>query len=811
MSNWWSKLSSTKHDPLNTVIEEKPDSLHLSNNAPGNKRHSKMAAYIDPKDYGKVDLRLEPDSEDDLLGPNGEQLTFKHLQSHVKGFGGSGSGKTYRVLNQFVREIFRASHLPPGPEREARKPGLLIIEAKGDYAEKVWRLAAKYGRTEDVILVGPGHGAVYDTFADETETPGMIANKLGTLLDAANDGQKGNDPFWRNSAVEVLSKILTLHRNLRWLGQEVPPMSFHFLGRCLADKGKPLTGGGENNPQTESGLQKLLDNAASDYEQGCGVLCDQLTKTQKGFRSLLRRVRLLEKEGTEEEREWARKVGDILYSPDETSELPDELFYRQAGIIDLVNRICEVSNAYVIHDAKWTANVVAKEIAQRSSRAEMLLQGLLGLLEETPQNGPNNAQTREVETWIATIDVALDCLAQQSQRHQKWVNIARELHQQKLSGAGGKNPENGASQFGALKEMVEQYRAIQSRRTGEKDEDGLLEYFDGNWFNEANDKTNASVALTALTMVAPLAEEPFSGMFGPNPTFRIQQIITEGKLVVLHMPFAVYRDAARMAAILLKCDFFRAVQSQEYYGFGRSRPTFYVVDELGTVLTTGLWTGEKSFMDKARGYGCACIAVSQSIPILQATSNKTEVDGLLTNAQTLIYLRNDDPETQKKGADSSGIYERATGTLIASSRQYIESPEQRMHNVQFRDETWLRPSDFKAFKDGEGLVILPPEFQGKGKVVQRRVRFAGDPLGEICPKCGAMSLEKKFRSNGSAIWTCASCGHTTDQFTPEIPFPDVAGMAVVEMIRKRWQEEHTVSDEGDGLSTLENLQPFDRG
>jgi hypothetical protein len=164
--------------------------------------------------------------------------------------GGSGTGKTYSILQPLWEEWFRSTHLPDGEERDKLKFGALVIEAKGDFRDKTWSLAQKYGRMDDVVFFGPTHrDVVYDMFGDPTESPLQLANKMLAMLKAFSGGSSTQDPFWDNAARKLFQSIFIMHRAVRAAEAEAPPeqkekykvepMSFHLLNLMLMDRGQP--------------------------------------------------------------------------------------------------------------------------------------------------------------------------------------------------------------------------------------------------------------------------------------------------------------------------------------------------------------------------------------------------------------------------------------------------------------------------------------------------------------------------------------------------------------------------------------------
>jgi len=205
-------------------------------------RSGREEATISPERFGEI--RWETSRGWVGVG-EGKSFCLEDLFEHLVCFGGSGTGKTYSVLQPLWEEFFRSTHLPTGEERQRRKFGALVIEAKGDFREKTWFLAKKYGRTGDVLYFGPSHpGVVYDPFGDPTESAMQLASKMLELMRAASGGRQGEDPFWDNAARKLFLHVFLLHRALRDGSHAaddagVPLMSFPLLNLILMDRGTP--------------------------------------------------------------------------------------------------------------------------------------------------------------------------------------------------------------------------------------------------------------------------------------------------------------------------------------------------------------------------------------------------------------------------------------------------------------------------------------------------------------------------------------------------------------------------------------------
>lgn len=733
---------------------------------------AKIAPYIRPGDFGNLQLRLDKKCRE-LVGDDGKRrLQIADLHKHVLILGGSGSGKTYTAVNPLVHWLFRSTHLPPGEERERNKPGMLFIEGKGDFALKAQRLARRYGRLDDLVLVGPDHDFSYDPFGDPTEDDLAKAGKMLTLMEAVSEGRKGNDPFWDQNAFNLFLNIFRLHTFLKARkGAEFPGMSFSLLSLLISDRGLPRN---QNEVQATRGA---YDHARENYNSIVAAFREGNRVLQAilgGARQVCETAGPLDEDPAEGRDTSGKEIGEACAEMDAAADLAglctemrqvlcpgslddegdepeagiggstqpllEQIASLEASIRGLLTR--QFSHDQIVEGLTRTADGIASQLRYVLALSHTLTQAAdqasnappLGaaqpVIDYFRQQGAR--LTDAINEWFVHKDATDDALA-------LLLNCARTLAK----------PE-----FGQLQQWVDMYdqlRKAEKKDGGTPERDDVTEYFRGQFLNVANDRTAGSVAMTASQVVVRLSSPPFDRMFRPGASFTLYEIITHGRLVALDMPFARYKEPARLTSILLKADFFRAVLSRKSMRLQMDRGVFYIVDEMATVATKGRWTGEPTFLDKCREYKCGCILATQSLPMLRGVYDEEEVKSLLTNTQTRVYLRNDDDDTNKKASESSGRFDRASGSPTLSPAQMAMGKhfDQLEGHINFHEEYWLRPDDFKRFEVGECLLILPPEFR---RHMIRRVRLMGDPINAACHKCGELLVDPRTRA-------CLGCGH----------------------------------------------------
>ncbi|MDE1169831.1 MAG: TraM recognition domain-containing protein [Verrucomicrobium sp.] len=721
-------------------------------------RHPKEIPFIARDDWGKLRFDLAKGSKQ-IIGEKNRPLLWEDLYKHMGVVGGSGSGKTFTVLNQVFRELFRATHIPDGPDREKLKPGGLIIEAKGDFPEKLWTLSKLYGRMDDTIFFGPTHPVSYDPFRDPTEDPTMRANKMLTLMLALNDGQRSADPFFDKAALELFTNIFCMHQKLTEAKVEgVQAMSFSYLGMMLSDRGNP------KNLDEVTASRNAEEAAARAYENNVPKWLDETNAVMERVNAL--RFRLQEIEGVAREildreqavaqkkvettlsaaeRIWRKRLAirarTLHRQTEEALTTPRPNYDEQppTSLIEDLEIFQKNAHGFLVEHPDFEPSTVVPLLANLGDRIRPQLERILaageeirGLLDEASHRDPKEGPFplvpffREVLNTFDGVRSSLETWGRmctdQDNAALRWANILKKKVTPK---------------YGLLKTLLEKYEKVlrdEAQARGEDPSpDPVAEYFTGTYLNVANDRTSGSVAMTATNMVGLLSKAPFNQLFSCNPTFDILDIFQKGKLLCLDMPFAFYRDSARLAAVLLKMDYFRATVARQALGLQMERPVFYLVDEFATVATNGDWTGEAAFFDKCRGSKCACIIAFQSLPMLSKKFSQAEVDAIMTNMQTLIYMRNDDPTTNERASKSSGVYQRAMGGLKGGAGEFAFNTNRSFgaeaFSITFSVDQKIPAPVFRTFKVGECLAVLPPEFGGN--YFRRQVTFLGDPLNPL--------------------------------------------------------------------------------
>ena len=135
----------------------------------------------------------------DLAAPVPGQLLMLDRESlfqHLLVFGGTGEGKTTAMLKPLMRQILAD-----------RRFGAFLSDAKGVLWRDACDVAAKLGRSDDVIVIGAGPGQKgLDPIA--SLTPSQVAAILRSVM-RQTSGAAGED-FWPDMAAAVIRHALTI-------------------------------------------------------------------------------------------------------------------------------------------------------------------------------------------------------------------------------------------------------------------------------------------------------------------------------------------------------------------------------------------------------------------------------------------------------------------------------------------------------------------------------------------------------------------------------------------------------------------------
>lgn len=683
------------------------------------------APYISPKRWGQLRFPFTDKRLHKIRDRKGRGLCIEHMYEHKIVFGGSGSGKTYSVLNHDLTEWYRSTHVPRGPEREAKKFFGIVLDPKGDFRDKVWYLGKRYGRIEDTIYFGPGHSTTYDVFGDPTESPQQLANKFLEMLKAFSGGVQSNDPFWDNNARKLGMNIVFLHRGLmegakEGLCKQYDRLDFRMLNLIMMDRGRP-----KNQGAIDASLAELAE-MQKHYREACEQMVQYLSTAEAS-------IKRAEKRG----------------------------FDLQAALNSLERDLGEA-----------TDGSVKMEIAGKIEQ----LRGEMGWIEALVDEAEHEGESQDITTWCSRLRVGVMKELSESDMDAKvdLINtngpMAVMLATQ-MSGRSGVVGDAGLSdvidnlasaiymyissrerliafrqvepQYGLLRGMLNDYAEVIKQRGGDPEADLVLTYFNGEFLDVANEKTAGSVGMTATSMVSLFAHHPFDTIFTSDPDgIKLNEIIDKGKILYMDIP-ASESKTGEVALLAMKMDFFRKtlmrkrLKNEAGELVNQERPGLYFCDEFGTVATPGQSTGEAGYLDKVREFKVGCVLGSQSFPVLLGRLPENELYSILSNCGSKVFLANDDAKTNEFAANAMGDEIKVQSHLNQSATEHFLGAEKSQaghgFSLNYQRQNRFNPSAFALLGKGEAIVRLPRDFSPKSVY---KVQYEGCPITDPAPGQG---------------------------------------------------------------------------
>jgi TraM recognition site of TraD and TraG len=210
-------------------------------------------------------------------------------------------------------------------------------------------------------------------------------------------------------------------------------------------------------------------------------------------------------------------------------------------------------------------------------------------------------------------------------------------------------------------------------------------------------KTRETIDADFTGMFDPLTRGKIGELFGTVANLTPDDIL-DGKVVVIDIPIAKYREVGQYAALIWAQLFQRAVDRRSYVAPG-SRPVFLWEDEAHyfTIEQDAL------FQTTARSKGISVVRLTQNLPnFLDAygRDGKHKVDTLLGNHATKIFHRNGDPTTNEWA--SKVIAKETTYRHSLSNSGSLQSSSGLSSNTSVTEveEDSCPPKEFIGLKNG---------------------------------------------------------------------------------------------------------------
>jgi hypothetical protein len=238
----------------------------------------------------------------------------------------------------------------------------------------------------------------------------------------------------------------------------------------------------------------------------------------------------------------------------------------------------------------------------------------------------------------------------------------------------------------------------------------------------------------------------FSGMFDPLTRGKIGELfgtttnltpddIFDGKVIVVDLPVAKYREIGQYAALIWSQLFQRAVDRRDYQP-PHSRPVFLWVDEAQRFTVDQ----DAEFQTTARSKGISVVRLTQNVPnFLDAfgRDGKAKVDTLLGNHVTKIFHRQGDPTTNRWASDVIAKETQYKLSLSNSSSTNQPIGLNSQISVAESEEDSCAPKEFIGLKNG-GL---------KNKLIVEGILFQSGRLWKRDERWSVVRFTQKWMTN----------------------------------------------------------------
>ena len=132
-------------------------------------------------------------------------LCEKGLFQNILITGTIGTGKTSSAMYPFTKQLIKYNC-----NNEYKKIGMLILDVKGNYHEKVYNYCKQFRREEDLLVIGLESNIFYNPLDKPNLSPQVLANRLKTILTLFS--KNNSESYWIDKAEEVLTEAIKLCR-----------------------------------------------------------------------------------------------------------------------------------------------------------------------------------------------------------------------------------------------------------------------------------------------------------------------------------------------------------------------------------------------------------------------------------------------------------------------------------------------------------------------------------------------------------------------------------------------------------------------
>lgn len=132
-------------------------------------------------------------------------LPEKSLYQNILITGTIGSGKTSSAIYPFSEQLIKYKS-----NRSKEKLGILCLDVKGNFYKQIRFYAKKFGRLNDLIVIGLNSKETYNPLDKPNLNPLVLANRLKTILTLLSPNN--SESFWLDKAEQLIAEAIKLCR-----------------------------------------------------------------------------------------------------------------------------------------------------------------------------------------------------------------------------------------------------------------------------------------------------------------------------------------------------------------------------------------------------------------------------------------------------------------------------------------------------------------------------------------------------------------------------------------------------------------------
>lgn len=147
----------------------------------------------------RVLVGFSPSQKKDIYLPE------KSLYQNILITGTIGSGKTSSAIYPFSEQLIKYKS-----NSSKEKLGILCLDVKGNFYKQIRFYAKKFGRLNDLIVIGLNSKETYNPLDKPNLNPLVLANRLKTILTLLSPNN--SESFWLDKAEQLIAEAIKLCR-----------------------------------------------------------------------------------------------------------------------------------------------------------------------------------------------------------------------------------------------------------------------------------------------------------------------------------------------------------------------------------------------------------------------------------------------------------------------------------------------------------------------------------------------------------------------------------------------------------------------